>query len=922
MERRPSSSTLAAALVLVTAGRVLAQDPQPIGEHGARVQLTNSWKRSRFAPDLGNEQLVGVKSRGLLGSVTAYAMMSERLGLFECERDYRQLFDDMEDLPVDVPITVEEDGSRRRVSKVVDHTINGSKWTFRSELLLIDGYAMHVMCWVLQSHRDKLKAMVDELVDGIRLPDGDAAAGGSKPKRQTIERGVVEMSFEVRPFVLRPFAPEDAIAGWHTVDEQQGVVVHEFVDVPNAGDAVDREMGILKAHDATCREVVRTPRRIAGFDCLEVRAVAGSYSYRVLMVPSGQGRFVALRHWAPGSVDEVRPDREAIFASLQLRPGSAATLPPVPPEVFVEPAPPEAQRELFAAARRVHARRGWVRRWLSGPNGVWFAAAHDGVFRCAADEDPRLFFAPEARVDSVAFWGDSLFGIDGEQLKQCAADGTATAAPFAAERLAAVGDGLLCVRQRRPTNAFVGVVPAHRQDLWLRRRDGSERLVATVDGWLSDVVADREADRLLVAMTTSNEGAETCEIDLGTGAKGATTSWEWPPELAPAHQGWLATGVPKGRAGGVWHVLPGGELRLLVEGEDVRGVRLDEQELWFSRQRGGEGELACVSLAVAARAIAGFRFVPADGLRALGDDLLQKVATAPRNREEVLATLAALQELAKQRFGAPLATSVQAVDRFLATAHNAGTVGPSGRIVLSLLLATCALEHGAEWVPSERPSWLEWVVAVRPLRDNPFAIVHHVPSAIVAALDDSEADVQQAGPFAAGDDGVRRLCGVDAQALRTAAEAAVPAEFRAASASTSGQMTALVRRWPQNQALRGHAYEVLSAANAWRELADLAGEAVTAKVAGAEHVVVWLSARDRLVDGGAADATLEADVLAALTAHGRDARLWMLLGVCSERRSPPGVARARACYERVLELQRYGELVTFAKSALQRLEAK
>lgn len=923
MERRSSSFLAGALFALAATGLARAQEPQPIGEHGARIVLAKGWKRTRFAKNVEAEQLVGVSSRGLLGSTKAYAMVRECLGLFECDRDYRLAFAGLEELPEGAAITVEDEGARRRVVKVVDHTIDKTKFTFRSELLVVDGYAMHVMCWVESSDRGRLAAMVDDLVDGIELPRGDKQPGGGlQPERQKIVRGTVELSLALRPYVLRPLESEDSVRSWQTVDERQGLVVYEVEGMPNAAAAIDKEIGIQRSHDTQYREVERTPRRIGDVECVEFRGASSQWSYRGLVVPAGSGRWLVLRHWASGSLDDPRADRDAIFASLQLQPSSAASLPPLAEPVAVGELPPESMRALFEASRRRAGHPGWVREWVPGPKGVWFTLDQSGVHRHVGDEEPRLMLTSQPGVRSMAPWGDMLVAIVGEQVQLVAADGKATPAPFAAEQVAAVGDGLLCVRRPRAQVPLSPGSASARSELWLRANDGKERLVRTLEGWVADVQADRDAKRLLVVVTDEEANCETHEIDLGSGESRARTRWFQAPDLGPAANGWLATGTPEGRPYGVWHLQSAAGLRLLVGGDLVTGVMIDEGELWYARQRGQEGQLASVPLAAAEQAAAKFRFVSADDLSSLGDALLAKVGSAPRHREDVLAALAALQELARQRLGGPFATSVVEIDQMVANAHAAATVGPSSRIVLALLMAGCALERGAEWVASPTPSWLQWVVAGRGDTDNVFAVARHVPSALTAALDDSEADLQQAGRFAIDAEGRRFLCGVDAQALAAAAAAAVPAEFRAADASSAAQTTALVRRWPQNVALRRHAYSRLAAANAWSELAELAGEAVAKKERGPDHVVAWLCARERLLANGAADAELERDVLAAIAEHGRDVRLWLLLGGCSERQTPAATERARACYERALELRPYGELYASANAALERLDAK
>ena len=99
-------------------------------------------------------------------------------------------------------------------------------------------------------------------------------------------------------------------------------------------------------------------------------------------------------------------------------------------------------------------------------------------------------------------------------------------------------------------------------------------------------------------------------------------------------------------------------------------------------------------------------------------------------------------------------------------------------------------------------------------------------------------------------------------------------------------------------------------------------EAVAAKQADIEHRVMWLCARDQLCVAGATDESLERDLLAALTEHGREARLWLALGACCERQGVAALERARVCYQRATGLQQYGDVATLANAALRRLGTK
>lgn len=921
MERRSSFLLAGAIFALAASSLARTQEPQPIGEHGARIVLAKGWKRTRFDTDSAAEQLVGRKARGLFATAEVQVYLHEHLGLLENEADYWRAFDRFEDMPRAPKLTIVDEGGRLRVSKQQEHTSNNYLWACRSELLVVDGYAMHIEFWAARSDGDKVAAMADELVDSIALPaDESDLRKGLQPVRQSIACGELEVSFALRPFVLRPKETKGALGTWTTADGQQGVMAYETSRANDAEHALDEDIAGLGRQYQGVRETRRAPRAFGDVTCLEADAVATDWTFRVLVVPAGERRFFVLRHWAAGGPDDRRPDRDAIFASLQLLPGALAGLPKVPPEQPLGPTISASLRSLLGDAKVVHRLSSWRAAWTSSAAGVWFCRDHQGVHRFDGTTSRRLL-STEPGAGSLALWNDTLVVAQGDQTKLVAADGTVQPAPFSARLVTRVGDRLLCVRDSRPTTALQQNHRTQRMDLWLRDRDGQERLLTSVDGWVIAAVANDAGDRLLVGVLESGDH-RVFEVEIASGACGDSIPVRALSGIAAALTGWLLDAAPKGRAEGIWHLQPGREPRLLVPGSEARSVQLQGDTLWIAVQDVGDSVLMSLPLAAAERAAAQFQYADPAALSALGEALLDRVPTAPRDKAEVEAALAKLQELARQQLGAALPTTVESMDMLLADARSLDAMTPSARITLALLLTQCVLDQGGEWVTSTRASWLDWVVAGRERDGTPFAVARHLPSLIVTALDDSDPGLHLAAWVTKRSDGQRLLCGVDAAALPAAAEAAVPAEFRTATAEQSGAWSALVRRWPQNQALREHAYRALADAKAWRELAELAGEAVAAKQVDVEHQVMWLCARDQLCVAGATDAALERDLLAALAEHGREARLWLVLGACCERQGAAALQRARICYQRASGLQQYGDVATLANAALRRLGTK
>lgn len=916
MECRFARPSFLVALLAVV-GAASAQQPEAIGAHGARIELAKGWKRTRFDPDLEGEQLVGTRSRGLFGTATVYVRVREVLGLFENDSDYWRVIQELEGLPRSEGLQIVDEGGRRRVSRQLDQDVGDFRATFRSELLLLDGYAMHLQFWSARAHRSSLATMVDEFVEGIELPaDGSEQRQGLQPVTNRIACGEIELSVQLRPFVMRPEVLEGMLRAFATADRNQGLMAFEVTGRFSLERAVDEDTEVQRNYEASYREVRRTARRIGDLECMECDGVSDTFSYRTLFVPAGRERWLQLRHWVRGPA-ESRPEREAILATVQVRPRTMPNLPPLP-EASGSPFPSSgATKELVSGSTRRLVGRGHAQAWLPDKDGAWLRVGYDGIDRCEEGKAAKRLMASRNGTGSVAIWNDRLIvphGLDGT-VQSVAADGSTAALPFSALGVAAVGDALLCVRHAESSILSEPGDSAH--ELWVRQSDGRERHLATVRGLWGVAPVPSGADRVAAAVAGEPSGHEIVEFDLASGERVATTRWASHPGIGTATVGWLVNGAPLGRASGLWHLQPGGAMRLLVPGPYVRGVHLAADGLWLSIPDWSGSVLVFAPLELVDRVRERYPVPDVRQLDAIGDVLLHELGAAPRTRAEVEAALARLQQVAQRELGHGLSIAADELDVLLASVQPTTA---NGRIVFSLLLAGSAMAEGAEWVESRNSSWLDWVVAAETADDHAFAITRHLPSAIVSAFDDAEGDFAQAAWLGAGRDGRRYLCGVDGSALAAASEAAVPAEFLAAKAPA--ELMALARASAQNQFLRRLVYARLDRANAWQEIVELALEAVVAKRPEAVHHVAWLHARSQLQTTGASDPELEKDLLAALTLHGREARLWWLLGAWCERATPIDSERATLCYQRVLEIEPNGDVATAATAGLQRLTPK
>jgi hypothetical protein len=882
--------------------------------------LPKGWSREKFAEDIVDEQFVAFGSRTLFGaSKPVYFIVQECVGLAEAEVDYRSLFARSGFEAPKAPLVQADEADWHRITRVHDEVVDGHDLVWRSELLVVEGSVLHVRAWASRSDRKVLDSKVEELLDTVEVPGPDSPRGRAPAtSRETITRGEVAVSFEIRPFVLRPEPDEDALRTWQTADERQGIRVCEMREQPSAAAVLEQEVREMRTWDATYREVRRANRTIDGVECLEQWGAIDSASYRVLVVPCGARRWLVARYWSDGAPEVARPARDALFASVRIgKVAALAGLPQVPPAPWMTLRRPAAVTAFLNGTQRRLAHRGYVRSWRPDLGEAWLACDWRGVHRFTADGQVKSLCQANG-AQTVVPWDGGYLVTGMGWAWRVTADQPPVPQPFAFDLAVTTGGDLLGVRVQRSAWRTDGGYPgATRSEFVRRTATASETRLAAIDGEVSDLVATADGSRVLVASSTTNEGTDLGVLEPATGRLTPLAKWTRIASLAPASTGWLVNGKPDGQPFGIWHLQPDGAPTLLLGGGHVNGVQLRGEELWVAFHDGEDAVLAMAPLAHCKATGTSLVPVECDAVAAIGERLLARVPTAPRTQAELDAAFAVVQELARERLGRELAWDADAIDGLCG--GDATQLGAGGRVVVAQLLVARARADGARWVEPAGASWLDWVVAAPVVDDNPYVVAQHLPTMLVAAIDDFEGDGEPAHRLAEPRGGRALLCGVDVRTLRAAAAACVPASY--GTAADPAAWIAVARGEPANSRLRAVMHERLTNAGAWRQLAEFARDAVAAPGASVDDHVAWLLARERLVaSANAVDPELERDLLAALRLHGREVRLWWQLAEYYERQSPIARDRARVCWERVLEVRSWGAAADAANAALQRLD--
>jgi hypothetical protein len=924
MPRRILAVALAAVIV---AAPLAAQKTHTIGEHGAKVVLPGGWLRKRHTDGYGDFQFVVDSKRGWFDErKTVWLVVREHVGPLEPDGDLLAVSSRLDHLPEATTMHVAEEPDWRRATRVGSLGASEGNGVYRSELLVADGLAWHVYAWAAHGDEKLLGDKVEQFLDGFELPGADSEwHRGLRPQRETIERSSTTVSFEVRPFVLRRADDKGTLRRYRTADDRQGLQVWE-TPAASPADAADGEVRTMTSAYADYRETGRRARTIDGVACLEQTAVTAHYTYRVLIVPVGARRVLQLRYFAHLPADATRRDRDLLFDSVRVTTIAVdAGLPELPPAP--RPLPESAALGAFLAeATLVHESAGFASRWARGPDGGWAAATSQGVIAFLADGSMRPVVPDVQYAGTVLSWqGQWWAGGHGGGLQRARADGeSASAATVAGTAFATAGNDLVCVRTRTPAWLGSPVPPSGIEpaELLVRAPAGDERAVPfAVTGWITALAADRSTALLAVRAVAPGPGhaARLFAVELADGAQRECGAWDAIDAVAAANGGWLVTGAPVGRPHGVWLAHADGSAELLVGGTELTAV-LGADDRLFLTHANGASRLWSVTLAHCRSAGARLALPTAAQLDALGAELL--AGAAPGTRAELDATLARVQQLARQRLGAELPEDAGAVRALLGVAARASgrDVGAGCRVVLALSVARASLALGGEWVDGAGTTWHDWLIARDPPRDTPFAWALHPGELVVQTLDGHgngfPGDLRKRGA------GRTLLVGADGMALARAVEASAPAAFTDALANGDvAALAAVLAACPANEHARASAYARFAADGRWPQLVQLADPFATGANAAAADALAVAHGSSELATAADGDGLLRA-LLAAVHRHPRETGLYLLLGRARERFEPQQPRRARACYDRVIELGSYETAAAEARAALRRLDAK
>lgn len=932
MVPRPRPLSVAVAAMLA-AGSLPAQNRKhPVGSMDAAVELANTWRRQKFNADLGPDQWVCIAPRNLLSTTRqVYVVLGEALGPVENEADLRRVLDRFCDHGHDAKIEIQQEARWTRAARAFDVVIDGLRLSFRCEVLARDGLAYHVTMWSLRGQQDWLDECAEDFRNGFTFPGADSGwQRGLSPKRHAVTAGDLQLSFALRPAVLRRAEPEDDERHkFASADDCQILQAFVVNGHDKLRDVVDAEASTLRRWDDTFTEVSRSDAALDGAVATTLVGATSGECIKVLVAPAGPRQWFLLRYRAPGAAGLARPEREALFASVQRsRIEGALALPP-----FADaPADAPANRlERFLAAARIVGRAdGWAlngRQRLDDGSWVLWDWSHGYLVTPATAQ--RLAHEHSDGLRCVTRWRGDWLWVGREGRAYVVRDDERIEPPLCeASYVHAAGDDLLLLRTcgtRVPgvTSALDG-----RHDTQLIRRNaaGTETVVATLATAIDSLAVDA-AHRVALLRGTADDDAgneaappRLWTVDLASGAVAVFGDWREVSAVAPASDGWLVTGRPPDGPHGIWLVRANTAAEPLVTGLNLFGAGLAGDRLTFvtSDRRGGVHVLEAPLAACAAEGRHCLPFTTT-GFQAVGRALVARLATsAPRTAAEIADARTAAVELAAG-LGIPLPAGEVELDQFAlaAAADPDHPLGAHGRILWNLLASAAAIERGARWVAADATDWLAWQARGAAVGDTAFATADNPCNLLVSCLDDGEDGRAPLAALFERTGGRVVLLGFDGPSLTAHAAALAPADFTAATSTGDvARLRAIFAAAPANHHLRAHAYARLGRAGQLRVVEELAAAHAALEPAVATDAVAWLAAwHQRLRTAADAEPFVPAALRAAQRLP-REAAIYQLLGQACRLAFPDQPQKARQCFERVIALGSWGEWADAARRAL------
>ena len=914
------------------------RDPQKfeIGTRGAQALLESPWVRKEITKDVGKDQFIAKQDGWLSGKRTVYAIANEIEGPLENEADYRFAMDNSCTLGHEVKIEIATlENGVVRATRAFDEAIDGTSCSFRCELLVKDGLGYHFMVWSLASQARTMKARVNQIVQNFSFPGPDTEHGkGAVPVTRSVSVAGHVVEYALRPSVMKMVEPSYGVLAEHqSLDEAQrlDVAVASFRRTASDGRIaamLDSERRQLARSVDSFVESSRGEVDVNGVRCGFLLGTRDGYAVKSLCVPIGEDSGVAFRWHSSRGVDAARPERDACFASIRVKQADAGFLLPKVPEPPTYEDRSALSSFLEKGSRALPPLPMWSANVQKNGNS-WIA--HNWSEVVVEDRGDWITRYDDGQsIHSAAIAGGEVYVLENGVVRRVDKDG-AIALPRKSDRavacIASGGDSLIALCSAAPV---LGMGRSAAPLVVVRlASDGAETDLGEVGCTSCEYAAwHKERNELLVAsfayssgpsLRPNGQGQELWSKKLDGGASESWGRWDVVHAIVAAADGFLVSGQPEDGVDGV-HLVRGPkerELLLAASTQLLTAVAFDGAQLTVVSPRSGSATL--IQLPVEVCREDGLLCQPFSrrSIEAIGNALVEELKDrAPNTKDDVIAARDRANAIARAGHGAPLPNQAADVEALVTAMGFARGLSENGRVLCAILVAATAIDAGGEWVPAPKASWSPWRSRGAVVTDSALCVYCQPTMQVVSALDDSEGSMSLVMDVESRN-GRALLVGVDADALRARSDALIPSGLE--QAITACDREALAGILASNAAandVRSYVYAALASRGRFDMVEALAAPFASVETAVDTDCLAWIAARSQSAKSEQELRDLCDRALSALRRFPRNAELCVLLGRACERAYPQEPQRARACYERALELGQYGDAAEAARKAL------
>ena len=763
-----------------------------IGKQGAHIHLEDSWQRKNLNPDFGNDQFV-LADKGFFGLA-----IIEIQAPFDTDLEFQATIDEWtggfklvgKNVNVERRPLTQTNGLNHASARIAI-TVQGMSLNYEAHILGRDGLNFLFLSWTSQSKAPQLLAKIRAITQSLTFPGPNSEWARSTQLR---ESKVTSREYTFKfPFQKSIFSEvrEGHDNEFHALTSHGGQTQCYWFFVDGFEDIDEVQEGILSVIQPDYPDIKLKSRddiRVAERDALQTVYQLDDPDTQLsivsTVVPLADNTFLEIRcnTLAPleGKLKYLKPIINQLVIDA---PSVVDAFPGVAVKQEPEKLSPEEQK-MIKAAKQLGAFESAISTYSMSPDGSILGIGSNVITkleRGKSKAESLIQYETWKPGRSTAYAEGQLLAADGTGDVAAIEDGVESPFEFKANMLSTLDESrILIVRTAEIPDRLQlldRTIRNTQSQLYLRKPNGDERELGQFQA-IEQLAASLSGDFVLVHERINFDDSRLVRVDVKTGSHANIPGWKTITHVAAGSEGWLVNGQPEDGLAGLYLVKKDDQRELLISGPAFTGVRISNETL------------VCASL-LAPNESVGSRHIysiPLDVVRGSGPGcrpfdgrLLQKIAeqtvdelklniddsSVLATKEQVEAFLKKANEVSRQVAGHPLPVDPATFDRVVGGIGDSESLSKEGLLLLSLNLAACLFESGAEWVDSDRS-----VLAIRhgrspsPDGNKPFAIAYMVDDIILSTLYDGDGwwDPAQSIVSAAG--GRTILLGGDPEKIR------------------------------------------------------------------------------------------------------------------------------------------------------------